>query len=114
MTDRLADRIPIDRWPVWVRRVAGYSFLGGPLVVSLICRLGEDDSGRAYMAATLAGWMPMVLILGLYGYPPHATRSSSDWVRAWVRAVGGVVVLLGLLAAVTFYPPSLVSWPFHT
>ena len=93
----LHERIPVDRWPYWVRRVAAVGFLGGPLLLSWFLGIKEEHSASLHLITLLAGWMPTVLIMGLYGHPPHATRTRSDWGRAWLRALWGVSLLAGAI-----------------
>lgn len=97
----LHERIPVDRWPVWVRRVAVYAFGLGPLVLGWGLGVDQDDGAGLHAVVMLAGWTPTVFILGLYGYPPHATRSSADWVRACLRGLGGVSILWALIGLIT-------------
>lgn len=101
MKPPLHERIPADRWPVWVRRVALYAFALGPLVLYWGLGVDQDDSAGLHAAVLLAGWTPTVFILGLYGYPSHATRSSVDWVRASLRGLGGVSILWALIGLIT-------------
>ena len=114
MTDRGDAKLNLALWPGWVRRVAVYSLLGMPLLLSWALRLGDDSPSRAYLAVLLAGAAPAVFIVALYGPPEYANRSSTDWQGAWLRAGVSVAVLLGVTAFVVFYPYSLVTWPFPT
>ncbi len=77
--------------------MAAAGFLGGPLILYALLGVDEEDSASLHLITLLAGWMPTALILGLYGHPPHATRTRSDWGRAWLRALWGVSLLAGAI-----------------